>query len=51
MTGLVPKLITAELTMATENPAMAELRPLADQSLAAAEAAVDQLWATSPVPA
>ena len=51
MTGLVPKLITAELTMAPENPAMAELRPLADQSLAAAESAVDQLWATSPVPA
>ncbi|WP_193045430.1 FMN-dependent NADH-azoreductase [Mycolicibacterium baixiangningiae] len=45
LTGLVPRFITAELTMAADNPAMAELRPLAAQSLADAEAEIDTLWA------
>lgn len=49
MTGLVPRFITAELTLADENPAMADLRPLAAQSLAAAEAAVDALWTPATV--
>lgn len=44
LTGLVPRFITAELTLAKANPAMAELIPLADKSLADAEAAVDALW-------
>ncbi|WP_231644077.1 hypothetical protein [Mycolicibacterium baixiangningiae] len=45
LTGLVPRFITAELTMAADNPAMAELRPLTVQSLADAEAEIDTLWA------
>src|ERR1700686_2377795 len=49
LTGLQPRFITAELTLARTNPAMAELIPLADQSLAEAEHAIDALWA--PVPA
>jgi FMN-dependent NADH-azoreductase len=49
MTGLEPSFITAELTLADSNPQMAELRPLAAESLAAAERAIDALWA--PVPA
>ena len=44
LTGLVPRFITAELTLADSTPAMAELRPLAAESLAAAERAVDELW-------
>jgi FMN-dependent NADH-azoreductase len=44
-TGLEPRFITAELTLAHMNPAMAELIPLADESLAVAERAVDSLWA------
>jgi FMN-dependent NADH-azoreductase len=44
MTGLEPEFITAELTLADVNPAMAELRPLAEASLAGAEAAIDALW-------
>lgn len=43
-TGLVPRFITAELTLAKANPAMAELIPLSDKSLADAEAAIDALW-------
>ena len=49
LTGLEPRFITAELTLARTSPAMAELIPLADQSLADAEHAIDALWA--PVPA
>jgi FMN-dependent NADH-azoreductase len=45
MTGLEPRFITAELTLARTNPSMAELIPLADKSLADAEAAIDRLWA------
>ncbi|MDT7704860.1 MAG: FMN-dependent NADH-azoreductase [Pseudonocardiales bacterium] len=49
LTGLEPRFITAELTLATSNPAMAQLIPLAEQSLAEAEHAIDGLW--TPVPA
>jgi FMN-dependent NADH-azoreductase len=44
-TGLEPRFITAELTLAEVTPAMAELIPLAVKSLAAAERAIDGLWA------
>ena len=47
--GLEPRFITAQLTLAETNPAMAELIPLAKESLAAAEREIDALW--SPVPA
>ena len=43
-TGLEPRFITAELTLATSNPAMAELIPQAEQSLAEAERTIDSLW-------
>jgi FMN-dependent NADH-azoreductase len=45
LTGMVPRFISAELTMAADNPAMAGLVPLASQSLADAEAEIDTLWA------
>src|ERR1700686_5187149 len=44
LTGLEPRFITAELTLARTNPAMAKLIPLAEQSLAEAERAIDGLW-------
>ncbi|GHE93400.1 FMN-dependent NADH-azoreductase [Amycolatopsis deserti] len=44
LTGLQPRVITAELTLAPENPAMAELIPLFEQSVAAAEEEIDALW-------
>ena len=43
-TGLEPRFIAAELTLAEVRPAMAELIPLAAKSLAAAEQAIDDLW-------
>jgi FMN-dependent NADH-azoreductase len=49
LTGLEPRFITAELTLADVNPAMADLRELAAASLKAAEAEVDALWTTSAV--
>ncbi len=49
MTGLEPRFVIAELTLAKSNPAMADLIPLAEQSLAAAEAAVDAWWDRSLV--
>ncbi|WP_410573425.1 FMN-dependent NADH-azoreductase [Amycolatopsis sp. cmx-4-61] len=45
LTGLEPRFITAELTLAPVRPALAELIPLAEESLAAAERAIDELWA------
>jgi FMN-dependent NADH-azoreductase len=45
MTGLVPQFITAELTLAEVNPAMAGLKALAAESLRDAESAIDDLWA------
>jgi FMN-dependent NADH-azoreductase len=47
--GLEPRFITAQLTLAEIQPAMAELIPLAKESLAEAEREIDALW--SPVPA
>jgi FMN-dependent NADH-azoreductase len=44
MTGLEPRFITAELTLADVTPAMAHLKPLAAESLASAERAIDVLW-------
>jgi FMN-dependent NADH-azoreductase len=44
VTGLQPQFITAELTTADANPRMAHLKPLADDSLNNALAAIDQLW-------
>lgn len=44
LTGLEPRFITAELTLAETNPAMRDLIPLAQESLAAAQRAVDALW-------
>lgn len=49
LTGLEPRFIVAELTLADVNPAMADLRELAAESLRAAEAEVDALWARSAV--
>lgn len=49
MTGLEPRFITAELTLAETTPAMAELIPLAVKSLAAAEDAIDRLWTPASV--
>jgi FMN-dependent NADH-azoreductase len=46
-TGLEPRFITAELTLAQVNPAMAELIPMAARSLAEAEEKIDRLWPTA----
>ena len=48
ITGLEPRFIAAELTLAAVTPAMADLIPLAEASLAEAEKAVDGLWAAAP---
>jgi len=45
LTGLEPRFITAELTLSYVTPAMSALIPLADESRAAAERAIDALWA------
>jgi FMN-dependent NADH-azoreductase len=42
--GLEPRFITAELTLAGINPKMAGLEGPAAESLARAEAAIDELW-------
>jgi len=47
-TGLEPRFIAAELTLAEVTPAMAELIPLAAKSLAAAEQEIDGLWSPAP---
>ncbi|MEV5718216.1 NAD(P)H-dependent oxidoreductase [Amycolatopsis mediterranei] len=49
LTGLEPRFITAELTLAAVRPAMADLVPLAEESLAAAERAIDELWVPARV--
>jgi FMN-dependent NADH-azoreductase len=49
ITGLTPRFITAELTLADVTPAMAPFKPLAAESLAAAETAIDALWETDAV--
>ncbi|GAA4583900.1 NAD(P)H-dependent oxidoreductase [Planotetraspora phitsanulokensis] len=48
VTGLEPRFIAAELTLAEVTPAMAELIPLAHKSLAAAEQEIDGLWSPEP---
>jgi FMN-dependent NADH-azoreductase len=45
LTGLQPRFIVVELTLAETNPAMAALKSLAAQSLADGETAIDRLWA------
>src|SRR5882672_8201765 len=47
-TGLEPRFITADLTLAEVTPAMAGLIPLAAKSLAAAEQEIDGLWSPAP---
>jgi FMN-dependent NADH-azoreductase len=49
--GLEPRFVTAELTLATTNPAMESLIPLAEQSLRQAEAEIDELWVPTAVSA
>lgn len=49
LTGLEPRFIVAELTLADVNPAMADLRELAAESLAAARAEVGALWSEARV--
>ncbi|MDQ1602151.1 MAG: FMN-dependent NADH-azoreductase, partial [Actinomycetota bacterium] len=44
LTGLEPRFITAELTLADVTPAMESLKPLAAESLAAAQRAIDAQW-------
>ncbi|PYC69258.1 FMN-dependent NADH-azoreductase [Micromonospora arborensis] len=44
MTGLEPRFISTELTLAPSVPAMAELIPLHEASLAATEKEIDNLW-------
>ena len=51
ITGLTPRFITAELTLADVTPAMAELKPLAAESLTAAQTAIDALWETDAIAA
>ncbi|MEV4601718.1 NAD(P)H-dependent oxidoreductase [Amycolatopsis sp. NPDC049253] len=44
ITGIEPRFIAAELTLADTNPAMADLRGLAAESMTAAEREIDELW-------
>jgi FMN-dependent NADH-azoreductase len=44
MTGLESRFIVVEFTLADTKPAMAELKPLAAQSLAEGQAQIDLLW-------
>ena len=49
LTGLEPRFITAELQLAPVTPTMRDLIPMAEESLAAAQRAVDALWVPAPV--
>lgn len=49
LTGIEPRFIIAELTLADVNPAMEHLRELAAESLAAAREQVDALWSEARV--
>lgn len=51
LTGLEPRFIVAELTLADVTPAMSELIPLARKSRADAEHAVDNLWSPAAMAA
>ena len=44
VTGLSPRFVVVEFTLAETKPALAELKPLAAQSLADGHAAIDGLW-------
>jgi len=44
MTGVEPEFITTELNLPAATPGMDDLVPLAEQSLAGAELAIDQRW-------
>ncbi|WP_022927996.1 FMN-dependent NADH-azoreductase [Patulibacter americanus] len=47
MLGLEPRFVTTELTLAAAREQLAHLKPLADESRAAAEAEIDALWTTA----
>jgi FMN-dependent NADH-azoreductase len=49
--GLEPRFIVAELTLADTVPQMAQLKPLAAESLANAERSIDALWSAAAVTA
>jgi FMN-dependent NADH-azoreductase len=49
LTGIEPRFIIAELTLADVNPAMEHLRGLAAESLAAARDEIDALWSEARV--
>lgn len=49
LTGLAPRFVVVELTMAETNPAMAELKGLAAQSLAEGQAQIDGLWGAQEI--
>jgi FMN-dependent NADH-azoreductase len=51
LTGLEPRFIVAELTLAEVNPAMSEFIPLARKSRADAERGVDELWRPTAIAA
>ena len=51
LTGLEPRFIVAELTLADVTPAMSELIPLARKSRADADHAVDNLWSPAAMAA
>ncbi len=42
--GIVPEVIAVEMTLSVVNPALASFRPMMERDLAAAEAAVANLW-------
>jgi FMN-dependent NADH-azoreductase len=46
--GLTPRFITAELPTADVTPEMAAFKPLAAESVTAAEAAIHALWELTP---
>jgi FMN-dependent NADH-azoreductase len=51
LTGLEPRFIAAEFTLAESTPAMSGLVPMAKESLRAAEAEIDALWPAKPAAA
>jgi FMN-dependent NADH-azoreductase len=51
LTGLQPRFIVAELTLAEVDPAMSEFIPLARKSRADAERTVDELWRPAAIAA
>ncbi|MGW0502470.1 FMN-dependent NADH-azoreductase [Micromonospora sp. NPDC003241] len=49
MTGLEPRFIGCELTLAPSVPALSELIPLHEESLTVAERSIDELWVPATV--